>query len=128
MRIEDIEESNIAPSHITLHQKSNVLEVGFVDGCVFNFPAEYLRVYSPSAEVRGHSAAQAVLQSGKQSVRIEKVEPVGQYAIKLFFSDGHNTGLFSWKYLYDIGQKQDLYWQTYLDALSNAGKSREASK
>ena len=126
MRIEKTEDHNVSPSHITLHQKSNKLEVGFVDGAVYEFAAEYLRVYSPSAEVRGHNAAQAVLQTGKENVRIDSIEPVGQYAIKLCFSDGHNTGLYSWKYLYDLGLKHDTYWPDYLKALKSAGHTRES--
>jgi DUF971 family protein len=113
------------PTDITLHQQSQILEIGFDDGKRFRLTAEYLRVLSPSAEVRGHGAGQEVLQTGKKHVRIEAVEAVGNYAVKLVFSDGHDTGLYSWDYLYQLGSDQAALWQDYLDRLAQAGASRE---
>jgi len=113
------------PTDITLHQQSQILEVGFDDGERFKLAAEYLRVLSPSAEVRGHGAGQEVLQTGKKQVRIQTIEPVGNYAVKLVFSDGHDTGLYSWDYLYELGRDQDALWQDYLVRLEKAGASRE---
>lgn len=113
------------PTEITLHQQSRVLEVAFDDGSRFQLPCEYLRVYSPSAEVRGHGPGQEVLQVGKKEVNIRDIEPVGVYAVKLGFTDGHDTGIYSWEYLYDLGLKQDTNWKTYLARLAQAGKSRE---
>ena len=112
------------PTDIRLHQQSRKLEVTFDDGRTFTLPCEYLRVYSPSAEVRGHSPEQAVLQTGKEAVNIEDIEAVGNYAVKLKFSDGHDTGLYSWDYLYELGARQDEYWQRYLAALAAAGVAR----
>jgi DUF971 family protein len=120
-------DSTPAPTEITLHQKSQILEIAFADGKVFRLPSEFLRVYSPSAEVRGHGPGQEVLQAGKKSVRIAAVEPVGNYAILLRFSDGHDTGIYSWDLLYDYGNRQDTMWQQYLKRLADAGASREAS-
>jgi DUF971 family protein len=114
------------PTEIKLHQVSNILEVTFDDGKQYRLPCEYLRVYSPSAEVRGHGPGQEVLQVGKREVGISAVEPVGVYAVKLTFTDGHDTGIFSWDYLYDLGLKQDANWKTYLARLEQAGKSRDA--
>jgi DUF971 family protein len=113
------------PTDITLHQQSNVLEVAFDDGSHFSLPVEYLRVYSPSAEVRGHGPGQEVLQVGKHDVAVKAIEPVGMYAIKLVFSDGHDTGIYSWEYLHDLGTKHESNWRTYLARLQQAGKSRE---
>ena len=113
------------PTDITLHQKSRVLEVTFDDGARFELPCEYLRVYSPSAEVRGHGPGQEVLQAGKRDVAISAVEPVGMYAVKLVFSDGHDTGIYSWDYLHELGVKQESNWKTYLARLAQAGKSRD---
>jgi DUF971 family protein len=115
-----------APTEITLHQKSQLLEISFADGKTFRLPAEFLRVYSPSAEVRGHGPGQEVLQVGKKTVQITAVEPVGQYAIQLRFSDGHDTGLYSWDLLYDYGERQQTMWQQYLSRLKEAGASRTA--
>jgi len=115
------------PTEICLHQVSNVVEVRFDDGQLFQLSCEYLRVYSPSAAVRGHSPAQAVLQVGKKDVRITAIEPVGQYAVKLIFSDGHDSGLYTWDYLYTLGQHQIAYWQDYLMRLELAGQHREES-
>jgi DUF971 family protein len=113
------------PTGITLHQKSRVLEIAFSDGRTFKLPYEFLRVYSPSAEVRGHGAGQEVLQTGKRSVEIRSIEPVGSYAIQPAFSDGHSTGIYSWEYLYELGETQDELWQQYLQKLKAAGASRE---
>jgi len=113
------------PTGITLHQKSRVLEIAFSDGRTFRLPYEYLRVYSPSAEVRGHGAGQEVLQTGKRNVDIRSVEPVGSYAIQPAFSDGHGTGIYSWDYLYELGETQDQRWAQYLDQLKAAGASRD---
>ena len=113
------------PTGITLHQKSRVLEIAFSDGKSFRLPYELLRVYSPSAEVRGHGPGQEVLQTGKRNVEIRSVEAVGSYAIQPAFSDGHSTGIYSWDYLYELGETQDELWQQYLDKLKAAGASRE---
>jgi DUF971 family protein len=113
------------PTEIKLHQQSRILEVAFNDDSRFEMPCEYLRVFSPSAEVRGHGHGQEVLQVGKKNVEIKAIEPVGQYAVVLVFSDGHDSGIYSWDYLYDLGRKQDFYWQAYLRRLEEAGESRE---
>ena len=113
------------PTDIRLHQVSRKLEIAFDDGSNFQLPCEFLRVYSPSAEVRGHGQGQEVLQVGKEDVNIVGIEQVGQYALKLTFSDGHDTGLYSWDYLYDLGMRQDELWQTYLDRLAAAGHTRK---
>ena len=113
------------PAEIKLHQKSRVLDITFSDGKTFQFPCEFLRVYSPSAEVRGHGPSQEILQTGKKTVNISKIEPVGNYAIQLNFTDGHNTGLYSWDLLYDYGLNQDKMWQRYLQRMEEAGASRE---
>ena len=113
------------PTDITLHQRSGVLDVAFEDGKRFELPVEYLRVFSPSAEVRGHGVGQEVLQTGKRSVNISALEPVGHYALKLTFDDGHDSGLFSWDYLYELGVKQDANWQDYLNRLAAAGATRD---
>ena len=117
--------SSPVPTAITLHQTSRVLEIAFDDGKVFRLPCEFLRVYSPSAEVRGHGPGQEVLQTGKKEVEIVRIEPVGRYAIQLEFSDGHGTGIYSWDLLYEYGMKQDRMWSTYLERLALAGASRE---
>lgn len=113
------------PSEIKLHQKSRILEVAFTDGATFRLPCEFLRVYSPSAEVRGHGPGQEVLQVGKKEVEITKIEPVGNYAVQLTFSDGHDTGIYSWDLLHDYGLRQDEMWRNYLQRLKEAGASRE---
>ena len=113
------------PTEIKLHQKSRRLEVTFDDGKNFSLPAEFLRVYSPSAEVRGHGPGQEVLQTGKKNVEILAIEPVGSYAVQFKFSDGHDTGIYSWDLLYDYGVNQEAMWQRYLDRLKDAGASRE---
>ena len=120
-----LDESTPAPTEIKLHQKSRVLEITFADGKRFELPFELLRVYSPSAEVRGHGPGQEVLQVGKKDIDITHVEPVGSYAVQLAFSDGHDSGLFSWDYLYGLGMKQDEMWQHYLQRIKEAGASRE---
>ncbi len=116
------------PTEINLHQKSHVLEVAFDDGSRFQLPCEYLRCFSPSAEVRGHGPGQEVLQKGKENVNIEKIEPVGSYAVCLHFDDGHNTGIYSWDTLYDLGRHQDAYWKDYLERLQEAGYQRKDPK
>jgi DUF971 family protein len=116
------------PTEITLHQKSKTLEVAFDDGTRYTLPAEFLRVYSPSAEVRGHGEGQEVLQVGKRNVGISGLEPVGQYAIKIAFDDGHDSGLYSWDYLYGLGRDQEILWHNYLSRLEKAGASREPAK
>ena len=121
----DLDETRPAPTEIKLHQKSRVLEISFADGKTFQLPCEFLRVYSPSAEVRGHGPGQEVLQAGKKTVEITHIEPVGSYAIQLTFSDGHDTGLYSWDLLYDYGLRQEEMWQHYLKRLQEAGASRE---
>jgi len=118
--------SERVPTGITLHQKSRLLEIAFSDGRTYRLPFEFLRVYSPSAEVRGHGPGQEVLQTGKRAVTISAIEPVGVYAVKFVFSDGHDTGIYSWDYLYELGLKHDFNWKTYLARLQSAGASREA--
>lgn len=110
-----------SPTTIKLRTKSRLLEVSFDDGSRFELPFEYLRVYSPSAEVRGHGPGQETLQLGKDQVRITAVEPVGHYAIKLVFDDGHDTGLYTWAYLYELGTHRTERWQQYLDRLKDLG-------
>jgi len=114
------------PLSVTLHQASRVLEVGFADGQTFRLPFELLRVHSPSAEVKGHGPGQEVLQTGKRDVQITDVVAVGHYALQPTFSDGHNTGIFSWAYLYELGSKQQQYWADYLQRLVAAGLDRDA--
>ena len=116
-----------APTEINLHQQSRVLEITFSDGHKFKLPCEFLRVYSPSAEVMGHGPGQEVLQIGKEDVNIVKIDPVGNYAVCLHFDDGHNTGIFSWEVLYGYGLKYEKMWQDYLDRLKQAGYTREES-
>ena len=116
-----------SPTEIKLHQKSRVLEIAFDDGKRFSLPFEFLRVHSPSAEVRGHGPGQEVLQVGKKDVDITNIEPVGSYAVQLVFSDGHDSGLYSWNYLYDMGANQDAMWKHYLERMQAAGASREAA-
>ena len=113
------------PTEIKLHQKSRVLEISFADGKNFRLSCEFLRVHSPSAEVRGHGHGQEVLQTGKKEVDIREIEPVGRYAIQPKFSDGHDTGIYSWDLLYDYGLRQDEMWKQYLARLEAAGASRE---
>ena len=114
------------PTEIKLHQRSRVMEVAFSDGRSFRLPYELLRVYSPSAEVRGHGPGQEVLQSGKREVEIRSLDPVGSYAVQPTFSDGHATGIYSWDYLYHLGENQERLWKEYEDKLKAAGASRDA--
>jgi DUF971 family protein len=114
------------PTALTLHQTSRVLEIGFDDGRTFRIPFELMRVYSPSAEVQGHGPGQEVLQTGKREVGIAEIEPVGNYAVKPTFTDGHESGLFTWEYLYFLGDQQDALWKQYEDRLQAAGMSRDA--
>jgi len=116
----------MTPQEITLHQRSGILEVAWEDGTRHELPAEYLRVFSPSAEVQGHSPDQAVLQHGKKNVKISAVDPQGNYAVKLTFSDGHDSGIYSWTYLFDLGNNYERNWADYLKRLEEAGKSRES--
>ncbi|MEO6928756.1 MAG: DUF971 domain-containing protein [Casimicrobiaceae bacterium] len=113
------------PTAVTLHKASRVLEMTFDDGNTFRLPCEYLRVYSPSAEVRGHGPGQEILQVGKRDVAITALETVGHYALRPAFSDGHDTGIFSWDYLYDLGARHAGLWQEYLARLAAAGASRD---
>lgn len=113
------------PSAIKFHKQSQLLELTW-DNQAYQLPAEYLRVHSPSAEVRGHGVGNAVLQFGKKDVRILNLEPVGNYALKISFDDGHDSGLFHWNYLKELAEQQQAKWQDYLDRLAAAGKSREA--
>lgn len=113
------------PTGIQLHTRSSELELQYADGSSFHLSCEYLRVYSPSAEVMGHGPGQEVLQSGKINVGISAINPVGNYALQLVFDDGHDTGLYSWDYLYQLGVEFDTRWQNYLDRLSAAGLSRD---
>ena len=112
------------PTVITVHQQSRVLEVGFEGGSNFRIPFELMRVYSPSAEVQGHGPGQEVLQTGKRDVALLAIEPVGHYAVQPLFSDGHQSGIFSWDYLYFLGSKQETLWRDYLTRLAAAGASR----
>ncbi|RJG25738.1 gamma-butyrobetaine hydroxylase-like domain-containing protein [Massilia cavernae] len=111
----------MTPIELTVRQKSRVLEIAFDDGSAFSLPFEYLRVYSPSAEVRGHGAGQEVLQLGKRDVQVTALEPVGNYAVKPTFSDGHDSGLFTWEYLHKLGTEQDALWAGYMQRLHAAG-------
>ena len=112
------------PTEINLHQVSRVLELTFEDGSNYRLPAEYLRVFSPSAEVQGHGPGQDVLQVGKEDVAIDAIEPIGHYAIKLRFDDNHDTGIYSWDYLYELGTTYDQRWQAYLERLEAEGHKR----
>jgi DUF971 family protein len=114
------------PTEIVLHQQSRELEIAFADDGRYRLPFEFLRVYSPSAEVRGHGPGQEVLQTGKQDVNVLGVEPVGSYAMKIDFDDGHDSGLYTWEYLRHLGKNQDELWQEYLRRMQEAGESREA--
>ncbi len=114
------------PESLTVHGQTRVLEIGFSDGAQFRIPFELMRVYSPSAEVQGHGPGQEVLQTGKREVGIAEIEPVGNYAVKPTFTDGHESGLFTWEYLYFLGDQQDALWKQYEDRLQAAGMSRDA--
>ncbi len=115
------------PTALTLKRGSRLVEVTFSDGSVFELPAEYLRVYSPSAEVTGHGVGEGVLVTGKRNVNIERIEPVGRYAVKLVFDDGHDTGLYTWEKLYELGSEYEAKWQRYLERLEKAGEPRPDS-
>jgi DUF971 family protein len=117
----------VKPTEIQLHKVSKILEISYDDGAHFELPCEYLRVYSPSAEVQGHGPGQEVLQIGKEDVAITAIEPVGHYGVKLVFDDGHDTGIYVWSYLYDLGTNQTEKWQQYLDRLKAAGYERKTS-
>jgi DUF971 family protein len=114
------------PTSITVHQHSRVLEVGFADGNTFRIPFELMRVYSPSAEVQGHGPGQEVLQTGKREVALAALEPVGNYAVQPHFSDGHESGIYSWDYLYWLGSRQDELWRKYEERLLASGADRDA--
>ncbi len=113
------------PTDIALHQSSNVLDIKFDDGFQAQLATEFLRISSPSAEVKGHGPGQEVLQVGKKHVTITAIEPVGNYALRLRFDDGHDTGIYTWDYLYDLAENQEQLWQEYLNRLAAAGESRE---
>lgn len=115
----------MSPTDLKLHRKSGILELSYSDGGTFSLTAEFLRVYSPSAEVRGHGTGQEVLQTGKKNVKINNVEPVGNYAVRLHFDDDHNTGIYSWEYLRDLCMNQAALWDDYLSRLQKAGARRE---
>lgn len=116
--------SDRVPLDIRLHRQSRILELTYRDGTRFALPCEFLRVYSPSAEVRGHAPGQETLQVGKEQVQIDAVEPMGNYAVKLRFSDGHDTGIYTWELLYDLGSRRDALWSAYLEKLAAAGYTR----
>ena len=118
-------ENTLHPLTISLHKQSRVLEIVYNDGLNFKLPCEYLRVFSPSADVKGHSPGQEVLQLGKEDVNIKEVEPVGNYAVRLIFDDGHETGLYTWNYLYELGQNQKSNWIDYLHTLNKSGHKRK---
>jgi DUF971 family protein len=113
------------PASIRLHKTSNVLELSYADGSTYKLPAEFLRVHSPSAEVSGHGPEQAVLQWGKRQVRLTGAHGVGHYAIQLSFDDGHDSGIYTWDYLYDLCTRQEQLWQDYLERLRRAGRLRD---
>lgn len=117
-----------SPLEIKLRKTSRLLAVRFNDGNTFELPFEYLRVFSPSAEVKGHGPGQGVLQTGKENVQVNSIEPIGHYAVRLVFDDGHDTGLYTWKYLYELGAHRAENWQTYLDRLKSAGYARRDRK
>lgn len=123
-----LDQNTPTPTEITMHRKSRQLEIAFDDGSRFCLSFEFLRVYSPSAEVRGHGPGQEVLQVGKRDVAITQLDPVGNYAVKPIFSDGHDSGLYSWDYLYDLGKRQDTLWQDYLARLEAQGASRDPAR
>lgn len=120
-----LDKNSPIPTEIKLHQTSRVMEIAFSDGKSFRLGYEFLRVHSPSAEVRGHGPGQEVLQTGKINTGISALDPVGSYAVQPHFSDGHATGIYSWDYLYELGVNQDSLWQQYLKRMEQAGASRE---
>lgn len=115
---------NVTPTDIRLRTKSQLLSVRFGDDVEFDLSFEYLRVYSPSAEVKGHGPGQEVLQTAKENVKVTAVEPIGRYAVRLVFDDGHNSGIYTWEYLYELGRDKASNWQSYLDRLQTAGYAR----
>ena len=120
-----LNKDTLTPESLTVHGQSRVLEVGFSDGKIFRIPFELMRVYSPSAEVQGHGPGQEVLQTGKREVTVVEIEPVGNYAVKPTFSDGHDSGLFTWEYLYFLGAQQTELWADYEQRLLAAGVGRD---
>jgi DUF971 family protein len=118
---------NTWPTEIKLHQVSSILEISFDDGSVFKLPCEYLRVYTPSAEAVGHAPGQEILQTGKEGVTIKEIKPIGNYAIALVFSDGHNSGIYTWDLLYKLGAEYQMLWADYLNKLEAAGHKRKES-
>ncbi|MDH2917399.1 MAG: DUF971 domain-containing protein [Gallionella sp.] len=114
------------PTGITLHQESRLMEIGFADGQTFSFPYEYLRVYSPSADVKGHFPGEEVLQVGKKNVRIKDVAPSGSYALQITFDDGHDSGIYTWEYLHELGSRHAELWHEYLERMAAANASRES--
>ena len=114
------------PTSLTVHGQSRVLEIAFSDGAAFRIPFELMRVYSPSAEVQGHGPGQEILQTGKREVEVSALEQIGNYAVKPVFSDGHESGIFTWDYLYQLGRDHDKLWSTYLQRLQSAGAERDA--
>jgi len=121
----ELDKTTPVPTEIKLHQVSHQLEIAFNNGTRFELPYEFLRVYSPSAEVRGHGLGQEVLQVGKKNIAIKGIEPVGSYAVTLTFSDGHDTGIYSWDYLYELGANYVALWGRYVNRMEAAGASRE---
>ena len=121
----ELDKTTPVPTEIKLHQVSRQLEIAFNNGTRFELPYEFLRVYSPSAEVRGHGPGQEVLQVGKKNIAIKGIEPVGSYAVTLTFSDGHDTGIYSWDYLYELGANYVALWGRYVNRMEAAGASRE---
>ena len=120
-----LDKSTPIPTEIKLHQVSRKLEIAFNNGARFELPCEFLRVYSPSAEVRGHGPGQEVLQVGKKNIEVKGIEPVGSYAVQLTFSDGHDTGIYSWDYLYELGENYAELWARYISRMKAASASRE---
>lgn len=124
----ETKKADAVPTSLTVHRQSRVLDIAFDSGESFSLPFEFLRVYSPSADVRGHGAGQEVLQTGKRDVLVTAVEPVGHYAVQLHFSDGHNTGIYTWDYLYWLGANRAPLWEDYLKRLEAAGFTRETGR
>ena len=120
--------SSVKPTEINFHKVSRILELSFADGSTFNLPCEYLRVYSPSAEVAGHGPGHETLQIGKEDVTISRVEPVGHYALNLIFDDNHHTGIYSWEYLYQLGENYEIKWASYLERLEAAGHKHSSTR
>jgi DUF971 family protein len=122
-----VKSCNTWPTEIKLHQVSNILEISFDNGSMFQLPSEYLRVYTPSAEAVGHAPGQEILQTGKEDVSIKEIKPVGNYAITPVFSDGHNSGIYTWDLLYKLGAEYQTLWANYLNKLEAAGHKRKES-